>query len=139
MEMLLTNAGPAPWLHTPLVVLLIACYLGVAYITYATQGFYSPSSPPSHLPKLTLRCTAYSFLDPQKQGGKVAAYIAGIGLAAALFFAIAWGICTLRNKLMRGRGLREVDEMDVPRESLSQWEEVDLEKDIGAMPRKRLE
>lgn len=40
-ELLLTHAGPTPWTHAPLLVLLLAGYLGVAYITHATQGFYS--------------------------------------------------------------------------------------------------
>lgn len=43
-EILFTHAGPAPWLHAPILVILAACYLGVAYITHATQGFYSESS-----------------------------------------------------------------------------------------------
>lgn len=49
-EITLTNAGPSPWLHLPLCIFMLACYLGVAYITHATQGFYSaylalPTSP----------------------------------------------------------------------------------------------
>lgn len=32
-----------PWVHIPFVVFLLACYLGVAYITAGTQGFYSTS------------------------------------------------------------------------------------------------
>lgn len=40
-EILLTNAGPSPWSHIIPCFVLFACYLGVAYITHATQGFYS--------------------------------------------------------------------------------------------------
>jgi hypothetical protein len=39
-EVFLTHAGPQPWLHTPFLVLLLGGYLGIAYITHATQGFY---------------------------------------------------------------------------------------------------
>ena len=42
-EILLTNAGPSPWWHLPVCIAMLACYLGVAYITHATQGFYSTS------------------------------------------------------------------------------------------------
>jgi len=40
-EIILTNTGPSPWSHITPGFLLLACYLGVAYITHATQGFYS--------------------------------------------------------------------------------------------------
>lgn len=40
-EILLTNAGPSPWSHIAPGLVLFACYLGVAYITHAAQGFYS--------------------------------------------------------------------------------------------------
>ena len=43
-EILFTHAGPTPWTHAPLIVILLACYLGVAYITRATQGFYGALS-----------------------------------------------------------------------------------------------
>jgi hypothetical protein len=42
-EILLTNAGPSPWSHIMPGFLLLVCYLGVAYITHATQGFFSMS------------------------------------------------------------------------------------------------
>jgi len=40
-EILMTNASPSPWSHIIPGFLLLVCYLGVAYITHATQGFYS--------------------------------------------------------------------------------------------------
>lgn len=40
-EIFCTHAGPTPWLHAPFLIILLAGYLGVAYITHATQGFYS--------------------------------------------------------------------------------------------------
>lgn len=49
-EITLTNAGPSPWWHLPICVVVLACYLGVAYITHATQGFYSASSFSSSAP-----------------------------------------------------------------------------------------
>lgn len=51
-EIFMTNSPPAPWLTLAFGILFLAGYLGVAYITHATQGFYStltlsPSLPPS--------------------------------------------------------------------------------------------
>ncbi|KAB5591272.1 hypothetical protein CTheo_5275 [Ceratobasidium theobromae] len=83
-EVLFTRVGPMPWLHVPFLVILLGCYLGVAYITHATQGFYT-----------------YSFLDPKKQGATLAAYIVGIAAAAVVIFAIVWGITTVRNRIWR--------------------------------------
>lgn len=47
MESFLPMSDPHPWIHLPLLILILACYLGVAYITHADQGFY-----------------VYHFLDP---------------------------------------------------------------------------
>lgn len=49
----------------------VALYLGVAYITHHTQGFY-----------------VYNFLDPSTEHAKLAAYIIGILAAALIIFAI---------------------------------------------------
>ncbi|KAF8599919.1 hypothetical protein BDV93DRAFT_477052 [Ceratobasidium sp. AG-I] len=83
-EVLFTRAGPMPWTHIPFLILLLGGYLGVAYITHATQGFYT-----------------YSFLDPKKQGALLAAYIVGIAAAAVILFSIVWGICWVRNRIWR--------------------------------------
>ncbi|KZP07712.1 hypothetical protein FIBSPDRAFT_762494, partial [Athelia psychrophila] len=40
-EILLTNVRPAPWAHVVFLEVFLVCYLGVAYITKATDGFYS--------------------------------------------------------------------------------------------------
>jgi hypothetical protein len=53
-EIFLTNVGPPPWLNLPLLVLILGGYLGVAYITHASQGFYGipyklVSYHPSHV------------------------------------------------------------------------------------------
>ncbi|KAI0797403.1 hypothetical protein BC629DRAFT_1257969, partial [Irpex lacteus] len=85
-EIFCTNASPSfganpqglsmPWIHLPFLIILLAGYLGVAYITHATQGFYT-----------------YSFLDPSKEHGKLAAYIVGIAVAAVIVFLIVRYVC----------------------------------------------
>ena len=46
-EILFTHSGLDPWMHLIPLLVILACYLGVAYITHATQGFYSTFPRPS--------------------------------------------------------------------------------------------
>jgi predicted membrane-bound dolichyl-phosphate-mannose-protein mannosyltransferase len=62
------------------VIILLALYLGLAYLTHATQGFY-----------------VYPFLDLQKNSsGLVGAYIVGILVAAVIIFLIVRYLIVLR-------------------------------------------
>ncbi|KAG1767143.1 hypothetical protein EDD22DRAFT_1008553 [Suillus occidentalis] len=108
-EILLTNAGPSPWSHISPGLVLFACYLGVAYITHATQGFYT-----------------YDFLDPSAQHGLLAAYIIGMGIGYCILFAIVKGICTLRCRLVSPSRLDPSEQ--VQSEDLHEWEHVDVEQ-----------
>lgn len=63
----------------PLIVIL-GLYLGLAYLTHTTEGFY-----------------VYSFLDIQTKGsGTVAGYCVGIFVGCIILFAIVWGLLWLR-------------------------------------------
>jgi len=83
-EITLTNVGPLPWINMLATVLLLASYLGVAYITYATQGIYT-----------------YSFLNPKVQGKLLAAYIIGIAVGQCIIFLIVRGVIHLREWIIR--------------------------------------
>lgn len=64
----------------PVLILLAALYLCVAYITVHTEGFYT-----------------YSFLDPAAHGkGIVAGYCFGILVAIIVVFLISWSLIRLR-------------------------------------------
>jgi len=101
-EIFLTNIPPSPWTHLPWLVLILAAYLGVAYITYATQGFY-----------------AYSFLDPSTKHGFVAVYVLGTGIAECTIFSIVRYICMFRER----RAIRENPPTPVAIED--DWEELE--------------
>lgn len=90
-ETLLSNSPPMPWCTIPFNILILAGYLGIAYVTHATQGFYT-----------------YAFLDPTKQHAKLAAYIIGIAVGEIIVFAIVRGIAVLREQwaVKHGRVLR---------------------------------
>ncbi|KAG1717200.1 hypothetical protein EDB19DRAFT_1900493 [Suillus lakei] len=102
-EILLTNAGPSPWSHITPCLVLFACYLGVAYITHATQGFYS-----------------YDFLDPSPFT------LSGMGVGYCILFTIVKGICTLRCRLVSPHGLNPSEQ--VQSEALDEWEHIDVEQ-----------
>lgn len=94
------------------VIIILALYLGLAYLTHATQGFYT-----------------YGFLDLQKNSsGIVAAYIVGILVAAIVIFLIVRYLILLRvwvtekklgltgkfSKKARGPGINTEAGKDVP-------------------------
>lgn len=71
---------PLPWLDLIPTILLLALYLGLAYLTHATEGFY-----------------VYDFLDLQEHSsGIVAAYIIGILVASIVVFLIVRYLIVLR-------------------------------------------
>ncbi|KAF3934624.1 hypothetical protein ABW20_dc0102205 [Dactylellina cionopaga] len=80
LEIMIPRTNPLPWLHIPWFILILGGYLGIAYITKATQGFYT-----------------YSFLDPNNKGsGITAAYCVGIVVGTVLLFSIVKGLVWLR-------------------------------------------
>lgn len=62
------------------IIIILALYLALAYVTFATEGFY-----------------VYDFLDTRtNSSGKVAAYIVGILVAAVIVFLIVRYVIMLR-------------------------------------------
>lgn len=75
----------------PLMLLILGGYVGVAYITHATQGFYT-----------------YAFLDPEKQGpAMLAAYLVGITAAEVIIFVLVWGMMKLKTRVFPVKSLDE--------------------------------
>ncbi|KAH0826354.1 hypothetical protein J3R83DRAFT_5314 [Lanmaoa asiatica] len=108
-EILFTHCGPSPWSHLVLLILILAGYLGVAYITHATQGIYT-----------------YSFLDPTKEQGLLAAYIIGIAVGCCVVFSVVKGVCLLRRRISFLYGRFE-DHSNA--EALEEWQDVETPKD----------
>ncbi|KAJ8066193.1 hypothetical protein OCU04_005279 [Sclerotinia nivalis] len=79
-EILLTRTAPPPWIHLFWLIVILACYLGLAYVTVATKHQY-----------------VYSFLDPQvSRNGMVAAYVFGIAVGICVIFCVVKGLVGLR-------------------------------------------
>lgn len=73
-EVLLTRTDPPPFVHTVWLIIILACYLGLAYLTKGTEGWY-----------------VYPFLNPSN-GPVLAGYIVGIAAAAVIIFSVVNGI-----------------------------------------------
>jgi hypothetical protein len=90
-ELLFTRINPAPWIHLLWLVIILACYCGLAYLTHYTKGVY-----------------VYSFLNPTPKHevngvneggvgrGEVVGYVFGIAIGICLLFCLSKGIAWLR-------------------------------------------
>lgn len=107
LEITTTNIPPLPWAALPVCLVLLLAYLGVAYITHATQGIYT-----------------YSFLDPQAQHGKLAAYIVGIAVGEVIIFALVHYAIVLRDKISKFSAFHDEDTHQGASEALDEWEDV---------------
>jgi len=95
-EIVFTNIGPMHWSHLPFLILLLALYLSVAYITAATEHFY-----------------VYNFLDPSKEHARVAGYVFGIAVAEIVIWLLVRYIIVLREWIVRrARGRKEAAPTD---------------------------
>lgn len=83
----MTRTNPAPWIHVFWLIVVLACYLALAYVTYATKGFF-----------------VYSFLDPTvMQHGLVAAYVFGIAIIIVIIFSLVKGAAWSRRWLTESK------------------------------------
>ncbi|KXN81233.1 hypothetical protein AN958_05694 [Leucoagaricus sp. SymC.cos] len=106
LEIITTNIPPLPWMTLPACLLVLLAYLGMAYITHASQGVYP-----------------YAFLDPHIQHSKLAAYICGIALAEVIIFILVRYAIILRDKISKF-GLCHEGDTQPSKEGLDEWEEV---------------
>ena len=81
-EILISRTDPPPPLHLLFLLILLALYLGLAYLTHATQGFYT-----------------YAFLDPANGEGSLCAYVFGILAGMIVLFCVVWLVIWLRRWL----------------------------------------
>ncbi|RKU48404.1 hypothetical protein DL546_009482 [Coniochaeta pulveracea] len=80
IEILLTRTETPLPIHMLWLIVILAIYCGLAYVTHAIKGVY-----------------VYSFLDPGKNGkGVVAGYILGIAVGSLVVFGAAWGLIWTR-------------------------------------------
>ncbi|KAK9416245.1 putative FAR-17a/AIG1-like protein [Seiridium unicorne] len=98
LEVILPRTEPMPWVHAPLLVLMLGGYCAIVYITEANEGFYT-----------------YGFMNPTKQGpGKVAGMIVGIGVGSVFLFAIIRLVIMIRCRLTEKDQARPLESRDGP-------------------------
>ena len=71
-------------LHLAFLILILALYLGLAYLSRTTKGFY-----------------VYGFLNPAKGKSRVVGYVLGILAAVVIIFGVIWGIIWIRGWFIR--------------------------------------
>ena len=95
-EVLIPRTSAPPLLHILFLIIILALYLGLAYLTYRTQGFY-----------------VYNFLNPAQGVGLTAGYIFGILAACIVVFGIVWAIIWVRSRVTdrseRKAGHRDIE------------------------------
>jgi hypothetical protein len=113
-ELFFTRTNPPIWIHLFFLIIILACYLGLAYLTHYTQGFY-----------------VYPFLDPSNGHSKtVVAYVFGIAAAIIVIYLLTKGLIVLRKLVtekkmgMVGKfhGGRAMNQGDAELESTRMWE-----------------
>lgn len=94
VEIVLPATNPPPMLHVVGLIFILLLYLGLAYLTHATQGFY-----------------VYDFLDPATGSGKVTGYCFGIFAGILVIFFVVWGLIWTRRRFTRlgKRSRRDLD------------------------------
>ncbi|KFA76456.1 hypothetical protein S40288_06498 [Stachybotrys chartarum IBT 40288] len=80
-EIFIPRTNPPLWIHMLWIILILAGYLALAFVTYVDQGFYT-----------------YSFLDYEEVGGRgmVAAYVFGVAAGGIVIFLVVWFLIWLR-------------------------------------------
>ncbi|ORX95699.1 hypothetical protein BCR34DRAFT_607871 [Clohesyomyces aquaticus] len=79
-EIIVPRTAPLPFLHIIVIVIILALYLSLAYLTHATEHYW-----------------VYNFLDNETHShGVVAGYIIGILIAAIIIFLIVRYLIVLR-------------------------------------------
>lgn len=124
-EVVFTN-NPAPrWIWLPVDIVVLALYLGLAYLSKSTIGYYGELYRVTKAEYINwFVYLVYDFLDPNEQGALLAAYIIGIGVAEVLLFSIMYGLIRLRQRLTRSqRAVEGATEADEDKSSSQQHEE----------------
>lgn len=106
---------PQP-VHMTWLILVLALYLALAYVTKASKGFYP-----------------YDFLNPDSQGALVAAYVFGIAVGCLLIFGVVWGVIWLRKYITETK-LGKHGKFVADRERFGAAGDVEMVKPAGSIP-----
>ena len=105
LEIILPATNPPPFLHLVCLVIILALYVALAYLTFATQGFYT-----------------YNFLNPATGQGRVAAYCFGILAATIVVFVVVWLLIWVRRRFTPAGKKSRADILSARRRDLEMFE-----------------
>lgn len=88
-EIILPATEPLPWNHLSVVLLVLSTYLGLSYLTRATQGFY-----------------VYEWMNPAHGNWSIVLHILGYAGGIVMLFIIARYAMVARNMLLKQKASR---------------------------------
>ncbi|KIX93534.1 uncharacterized protein Z520_10712 [Fonsecaea multimorphosa CBS 102226] len=91
LEITLPTTDPLPWTHLPVLMVILSLYLGLAYLTRVTGGFW-----------------VYEWLDPELGKWKVVVHVVAYSVAIVVIFGVVRHAIWTRNWLL-SRARRGVD------------------------------
>ncbi|KAJ9496729.1 hypothetical protein LTR99_010533 [Exophiala xenobiotica] len=103
VEIILPATAPPAWGQLSVLLLVMALYLGLAYLTRATAGWW-----------------VYEWLNPQNGAGQIIAHMVGYTAGIVAIFAIVKGMIWLRNRLVDRFGCNK-DENENGVAQASEW------------------
>jgi hypothetical protein len=96
VEIVLSATAAPPILHLSMVCVILSMYLGLAYLTKYTQGYY-----------------VYEWLSPAHGNASIILHILGHAGAMIAFFFLAGGAIRVRNIVARNKQDRSGEQADV--------------------------
>ncbi|KAF2017011.1 hypothetical protein BU24DRAFT_448779 [Aaosphaeria arxii CBS 175.79] len=115
-EVVLPATSTSPWSHLSILLLVLSAYLGLAYLTRLTQGFY-----------------VYEWMNPAHGNASIILHILGYTVGIISIFVIVKGAIWLKRYLAERSGkdvtyrqsrmvrLDDSDKLNVRRRAMSQW------------------
>ncbi|KIW95726.1 uncharacterized protein Z519_04311 [Cladophialophora bantiana CBS 173.52] len=101
LEIILPTTEPFPWTHLPFLMTIQSLYLGLAYLTRATDGFW-----------------VHEWLDPELGKWKVAVHVVCYSVVTVVIFVFLRYTIWVRNWLLRRHSRRQLGRDEVVAEKL---------------------
>ncbi|EXJ69154.1 uncharacterized protein A1O5_08089 [Cladophialophora psammophila CBS 110553] len=100
-EIILPTTEPLPWMHLHFLMIILSLYLGLAYRTRVTGGFW-----------------VYEWLDPELGKWKVVVHVVCYSVAIAVIFVFVRYTIWVKNSLLRRHTRIQLDRDEVAAEKL---------------------
>ena len=110
-EIVFSQTRPPPWAHLGVLLLIMSTYLGVAYITKATEDVY-----------------IYLWLDPKVGWEKILAHVIGYAVVMVFYFNLVkgaiWLRCQITNKGIRNSSDNTGSRFSLPPDTMGPYRDM---------------